>query len=57
MEGWWPEYWRPGMESFRQYQDSSGTRVLKANANTFQAVEHVLSNILIASKLRYRTKA
>jgi hypothetical protein len=40
------------METFRQYQDSSGTRVLKANANTFETVEHILAKIVIASKIR-----
>ncbi len=41
------------MEAFRQYQDASGTRVLRANSNTFEAVEHVLAKIVIASKIRY----
>ncbi len=47
------EYWRPGMEGFRQYQDAAGTRVLKANTNTFQTVEHILTKVVIASKLRF----
>jgi hypothetical protein len=41
------------MEGFRQYQDAAGTRVLKANTNTFQTVEHILTKVVIASKLRF----
>ena len=47
-------FWREGMEDFVEYGDREGEgRLLRANTNTYQAVEQVLEGEgVIASKVR-----
>ena len=46
------QFWREGMEDFEKYGEEEG-RLLRANTNTYQAVEQVLEGEgVIASKVR-----
>ena len=48
------QFWRRGMDRFAEYRDEKAGLLLKGNTNTYEAVEHVLVNMLvIASKVRY----
>ena len=46
------QFWREGMEDFVEYGEGEG-RLLRANTNTYQAVEQFLNeSSVIASKVR-----
>eukprot|EP00092_Neocalanus_flemingeri_P009618 GFUD01010354.1.p1 GENE.GFUD01010354.1~~GFUD01010354.1.p1 ORF type:complete len:424 (+),score=128.92 GFUD01010354.1:116-1387(+) len=47
------QFWREGMDGFVEYREGEEGLLLRANTNTYQAVEHVLqASPVIASKVR-----